>query len=421
MHRLVQEAVQLDAGAKIGAARERALLAHVKARSEFLWEGWVKREYRWEIVPLVASAWQLLERSDNQGVYLANQAFGPLRNLGNFAEAEPLLRRALALDEKRFGLNHPNVATCLNNLAALLHDTNRLKEAEILYRRALAIDAQSFGWNHPRVATHLNNLAQLLQATDRLEEAEPFYRRALAIDQEVLGPNHPRVASHLNNLAQLLQAINRLEEAEPLYWHALDIDEQSFGPDNPRVATHLNNLASLLKATDRLEEAEQLYRRALGIDERSFGWDHPNVGTDLNNLAALLEATNRLEEAEQLMQRMLGIFLRFSASTGREHPFLQTATRNYAALLAELGRDSGQILARLNNLTRRFDISFGSDALSEIAMDAQEQRLPRSTAAITEYCNALTLLLRKAVSFFGLRSSKGRPEEQQQNPKDRPR
>jgi hypothetical protein len=36
MHRLVQEAVKLDAGAKIVATRERALLAHVKARAEFL-------------------------------------------------------------------------------------------------------------------------------------------------------------------------------------------------------------------------------------------------------------------------------------------------------------------------------------------------------------------------------------------------
>jgi len=144
------------------------------------------------------------------------------------------------------------------------------------------------------------------------------------------------------------------------------------------------------------------------------------VGTDLNNLGALLEATNRLEEAEQLMQRMLGIFLRFSASTGREHPFLQTATHNYAALLAELGRDSGQILARLSNLSRRFGISFGSDALCEIAMESQERRLPRSTAAITGYRTALTFLLRKVLSFFGLSSSKGRREEQQRNPKDRP-
>jgi len=53
MHRVVQKAVKLDAGAKIVAARERALLAHVKARAEFLWEGWVRHEHRWELGPLV--------------------------------------------------------------------------------------------------------------------------------------------------------------------------------------------------------------------------------------------------------------------------------------------------------------------------------------------------------------------------------
>jgi hypothetical protein len=53
MHRLVQKAVKLDAGAKIVAVRERALLAHVKARAEFLWEGWVRHEHRWELGLLV--------------------------------------------------------------------------------------------------------------------------------------------------------------------------------------------------------------------------------------------------------------------------------------------------------------------------------------------------------------------------------
>src|SRR5262249_44587795 len=51
-----------------------------------------------------------------------------------------------------------------SNLAELLRATNRLEEAEPLYRRALAIDEQSYGPNHPAVATVLNNLAELLQA-----------------------------------------------------------------------------------------------------------------------------------------------------------------------------------------------------------------------------------------------------------------
>ena len=41
-------------------------------------------------------------------------------------------------------------------------------------RRALAINEKSYGQDHPNVAIRLNNLAALLQATNRLAEAEPL-------------------------------------------------------------------------------------------------------------------------------------------------------------------------------------------------------------------------------------------------------
>jgi tetratricopeptide (TPR) repeat protein len=70
----------------------------------------------------------------------------------------------------------------LNQVGLLLDTKARYSEAEPLYRRALAIDEQSYGIEHTIVAIRLNNLAQLLQATNRLAEAEPLMRRALAID-----------------------------------------------------------------------------------------------------------------------------------------------------------------------------------------------------------------------------------------------
>ncbi len=76
----------------------------------------------------------------------------------------------------------------------MLKATNRLAEAEPLMRRALAIDEQSYGKDHPKVAIDLNNLAELLQATNRLAEAEPLMRRALAIDEQSYGKDHPKVA-----------------------------------------------------------------------------------------------------------------------------------------------------------------------------------------------------------------------------------
>ena len=184
---------------------------------------------------------------------------------------------AALVDE--YGLSFPEAARLLNQAGVYLSARARYAEAEPLYRRALDIDEQSYGPDHPDVARDLNNLARLLQDTNRLGEAEPLMRRSLAIDEGSTGPIIPMSPASLNNLAALLQDTNRLGEAEPLMRRALEIDEKAFGPDHPNVAIRLNNLAQLLQATNRLAEAEPLMRRALEIDERAYGPDHPDVAS----------------------------------------------------------------------------------------------------------------------------------------------
>ena len=200
------------------------------------------------------------------------------QDTNRLGEAEPLMRRALAIDEKSYGPEHPDVARDLNNLAQLLQDTNRLGEAEPLMRRALAIDEKSYGPEHPAVARDLNNLAQLLQATNRLEEAEPLMRRALAIDEKSYGPEHPDgrqrpqqprpiIAGHQptggGRAADAAGARGSMRKATGLTI-----------PMSPETSITSRNL---LQDTNRLGEAEPLMRRALAIDEKSYGPDHPRV------------------------------------------------------------------------------------------------------------------------------------------------
>jgi nephrocystin-3 len=283
-----------------------------------------------------------------------------LKATNRLAEAEPLMRRALKINEQKYGKNHPTFATDLNNLALLLHATNRLAEAEPMYRRALKVSEFGLGSEHPNVATQLNNLGGLLHDANRLAEAEPLMRRALRIDEQSYGENHPSVATALNNLAQLLKTTNQLAEAEPLMRRALKIDEQCYGENNPCVAIRLSNLAGLLLSTNRLAEAELMYRRALEIDEQSYGENHTEVATDLNNLAQLFKATNRLVEAEPLIHRVVTILLNFTRETGHPHPHLQPAVSNYVGCLQKLGCSPEQIRNMLADLGRCYGIDLGS-------------------------------------------------------------
>ena len=96
----------------------------------------------------------------------------------------------------------------------MLQATNRLGEAEPLMRRALAIDEASYGQDHPDVATDLNNLALLLRATNRLAEAEPLMRRAVAIAVEFTrrtGHRHPHLDMALGNYAGLLGSMGKIQ------------------------------------------------------------------------------------------------------------------------------------------------------------------------------------------------------------------
>ena len=161
-----------------------------------------------------------------------------------------MLLQLSTINEVVFGIEHPNVASSLNNLAQLLKSTNRLEEAEPLMRRALSIDETAFGKDHPRVADHLNNLAQLLQATDRVKEAEPLMRRALLIDETSRGTEHPCLARDLNNLAQLLCETNRMDEAGPLMLRGIEIVLKfrvATGHTHPYLKILIINYVSLLQ------------------------------------------------------------------------------------------------------------------------------------------------------------------------------
>ena len=100
-----------------------------------------------------------------------------LLSRSKFREAEPFMQRALEIDERAFGHDHPDVARDLSNLAQLLQTTNQMRRGRALHATRTRNRRRSFGPDHPNVARHLNNLAQLLQDTNRLGEAEPLMRR----------------------------------------------------------------------------------------------------------------------------------------------------------------------------------------------------------------------------------------------------
>jgi tetratricopeptide (TPR) repeat protein len=280
----------------------------------------------------------------NRWNLILTEAIAVLYNAGRYLEereqdeeAEPLLREALAIGEKRYGVDHPDTSELLHALAVLYRDQGKEEEAEPLLQRALAIRESTLGPEHPRTAQTLNSLAVLYRNQGKEEEAEPLLQRALAIIEKTLGSEHPDTAQMLNSLAVLYRNQGKEEEAEALYQRALAIRERTLGLEHPYTAHTLDNLASLYQDQGKYAEAESPLQRALAIYDKTFGIEHPYTAHTLNSLANLYRNQGKYAEAEPLYRRALRIW---EQALGPDHPYTRTVVRNYAKLLRKMRRKS---------------------------------------------------------------------------------
>ncbi len=315
---------------------------------------------------LLPEAADLLNRT---AIYLSKHA--------SYTLAEPLYRRAIAINEQLLGPGHPHVASPLNELAELYYRQGKYAEAELYYRQALSILEQTLGPDHLAVAEPLIGLAETCRAQGNYEEAEqlllrgltlreralgeehddmaqPLYvlavlyamqgryekaellfQRALSIRERVLGPAHPEVAPLLQNLANVFNIQGRYEEAEVLYQRALSIRERVLEPAHPDLAVALSALGGCYLVQTKYEQAEPLYQQAISIWEQVLGLKHPDLAISLGNLAELYLCQRKYEQAEPLFQRALSIL---QDSLGPSHAYLAVPLEGLARVFSEQGR-----------------------------------------------------------------------------------
>ena len=103
---------------------------------------------------------------------------------GGYEKAEQHLKAAVSA-AKKFGATDRRLALSLGDLGMLYHSLGRLSEAEPLYRRAIAIDEKNGDTDDQNSAVTLENLAELYKTQQRAGESAAMYRRAMAIMENI--------------------------------------------------------------------------------------------------------------------------------------------------------------------------------------------------------------------------------------------
>ena len=299
-------------------------------------------------------------------------------SLGDYARADSLHRRALALRTGRLGPAHPDAALSALRLgdvrfalrdfdaadrlyerahaafeAALTPDDERVVEslnrlalarynrsdwaaADSLYRLALARTAGPARAAHPERARALAGLGEVALQEGQPAEAERLFRQALATRRAGHGDVHPETAEDRLRLAAALQEQGRFAEGAREAGTAADVFRQVYGPDHFSVAQADYERGRLLAKAGDTAAAERAYRAAADGYARTLGPGHAYTAYPLVSLGDLLVGAGRPAEAEATLRRALAVY----RAAGEEDGGLLVAgaRRHLGRALAAQGR-----------------------------------------------------------------------------------
>jgi len=224
--------------------------------------------------------------------------------VGDYAKAEAMQRRAVELRRALPGSNQLQVAMSLNRLTAIIENLGEYVEAEKLAREALTIQTNLLGVEHVDVAWTLNSLAIQLLRQGRKDEAKALFLQVLDLRLKLLGPDHRDVANTLANLSSFITSSDPVE-AERMLRQALGILKKLFGDEHPDMEIKLDNLANLLAKQRKFADAEIVVHQSLRLKNKMFGPEHPHMIRSVSILASVLDQEGKLDEPAKTISEQI--------------------------------------------------------------------------------------------------------------------
>jgi tetratricopeptide (TPR) repeat protein len=267
---------------------------------------------------------EVVRLAPDNALYL-NDLGNLLYHMADYKKSILYSERALAINKKKLGEDHSDVATNLNNIGSAWKALGKYKRAIGYYEKALEIDKKAFGDQHPSVARELNNIGMAWDSLGEYKKAIGFYEKALEIDKKAFGDQHPKIAIRLNNIGEAWRELSEYKKAIGFYKQALTIFRKELGNEHPNVATLLNNIGLAWDSLGEYKKALGFYQKGLKIDKKALGGQHPNVAIRLNNMALAWNSLGEYEKAIGYYEKALKIF---EAKLGANHPHTKTVKGN---------------------------------------------------------------------------------------------
>lgn len=179
---------------------------------------------------------------------------------GEYARAQPVLRRSLALFEKTAGPDSLETGEAANNLAMVYRKDGNLAQAQEQLERALPLMQKYLDAHSRELEIAYNNMFIVLAEQKKWDAGEEYLSDARSIAGSL--PDSLDRADIEENLALLQSHRGQFADAVKTMQRVIAIREQMLGPENPRLAASLESYAAYLRKTSQKAAAERIEQRA---------------------------------------------------------------------------------------------------------------------------------------------------------------
>jgi tetratricopeptide (TPR) repeat protein len=214
-------------------------------------------------------------------------------DLGQPAEAKPLLEEALAMDMSIGGPSSRDTALAECGLGSCVLDLGELERADQLLSRSLAaFERQSSTFWMPWALTELSRHRLLTGDAQRALDYANRAVQAKSSNAQIVAMAHVAAGDAMNVLGRFDDARVLCEQATAVLQGSGDIDPSKTYSDDP-----LRCQAEALIGLGRAGEARPLLERSLGLKRRTHPGDYARVELALaRTLTALHETPERVRE-----------------------------------------------------------------------------------------------------------------------------
>ncbi len=281
----------------------------------------------------IASA---LNPTNHEQIKLAKQKLGWLfflqdRNI----EAESMLLHALESVNHDLESNEDGIVQAIRSLVYFYINIVQLDKAETALQKLLSVFQAKHPANSYQAGYSLIALAVVCDAKGDMDASKSYAEKAAAIIKDKCAIGYTVDYLSLSEIINLYFAQDRKVEALELVACTMIESEDMYWPQNPVAARVLSKLAEFMRGQKKFKQAESIYKRAIAIKELNNATSDEDFSGLTMNLGNMYLGLRKYADAEPLVKIAMKTRVKLF---GSNHPSVAACVETYATILRKTKR-----------------------------------------------------------------------------------